>query len=151
MNLVRTELQPKFNRISDRICTAEINLKNNKLLLIAAYAHTLDVCNKSPEFRENFYNTLEGIIHKTPKRNSVIVAGDLNAKTGSGYQLFPENMGRFGKGVMNESGKRLLEMCYKEDLILTNTTYNIKQSHRTTWTAPSVNSSRKRVRPDEIL
>ena len=45
-------------------------------------------------------------------------------------------MGRFGKGQINSSGRRLLEACRKTDFIITNTLYQHKICHRTTWTAP---------------
>ena len=45
-------------------------------------------------------------------------------------------MGKYGKGHLNESGKLLLEICMKYDLVLTNTLFKHKLSHRTTWTAP---------------
>ena len=45
-------------------------------------------------------------------------------------------MGKYGKGIINSSGKRLLEACKTNELILTNTLFQHKKSHRTTWTAP---------------
>ena len=45
-------------------------------------------------------------------------------------------MGKYGKRQMNESGKALLELCSKHDLVITNTLFPHKLSHRTTWTAP---------------
>ena len=45
-------------------------------------------------------------------------------------------MGKYGKGQMNESGKALLELCSKHDIVITNTLFPHKLSHRTTWTAP---------------
>ena len=63
--------------------------------------------------REEFYETIESIIDKTPKRDAIILAGDFNAKTDSGWNEFRENIGKYGKGLMNSSGRRLLEMCKK--------------------------------------
>ena len=66
----------------------------------------------------------------------MLVLGDFNAKTGSGWSEFPGNMGQFGKGLINSSGRILLECLTIQDLFLTNTTFNHKIAHRTTWTAP---------------
>ena len=55
---------------------------------------------------------------------------------GSGYHDFKENMGIFGKGQINNSGRILLETCRKHDLVITNTLFQHKLTHRTTWTAP---------------
>ena len=134
--LVKTSLMPKLQRINERICMAQIQLEHCELHFIAAYAHTLEKAEKCPEDREEFYEILETLVESIPKRDAVIIAGNFNAKTGSGYNDFKENMGRSGKGKMNSSGRRLLEMCQRTDTFLTNTTFQHKLCHRTTWTAP---------------
>ncbi len=60
--LVRKELQPKIKKITERICTATINLNTHKLHYISAYAHTLEKSEKDPKEREDFYEALEAII-----------------------------------------------------------------------------------------
>ena len=40
------------------------------------------------------------------------------------------------KGLMNSSGRRLLETCKKNNLFITNATFKCKKSHITTWSAP---------------
>ena len=37
----------------------------------------------------------------------LIIAGDMNAKTGSGHHDYPEYIGRYGKGRMNSNWKHL--------------------------------------------
>ena len=130
------DLKPVFERINNRICKAVIKLRGHRATIISAYAHTLKVSEGNPELREEFYETIESIIDKTPKRDAIILAGDFNAKTGSGWNEFRENIGKYGKGLMNSSGRRLLEMCKKNNLYITNTTFKHKKSHRTTWSAP---------------
>ena len=104
--------------------------------MISVYAPTLEKCEKDTNIREEFYDQLEKTISDVPNRDVLFIAGDLNAKTGSEYRNFKNHMGKFGKGKANSSGIRLLEMCKKFDLFLTNTIFNHKLSHRTTWTAP---------------
>ena len=94
---------------------------------------------ENPELREDFYETIESIIDKTPKRDVIILAGNFNTKTGSGWNDFKDNMGKYGKGLINISGRRLLEMRKNKNLYITNTTFNHKKSHITTWTAPHRN------------
>ena len=91
---------------------------------------------ENTELREDFYETLDTIGSRTPKRDEIVLADDFNAKTGSGYKEFKDNMGILGKGQINSSGRRLLEACRKTDLIITNTLFQHKICHRTTWTAP---------------
>ena len=45
-------------------------------------------------------------------------------------------VGGFGKGEMNSNGKHLVEMGMRNELILTNTQFCHKLSHRTTWVCP---------------
>ena len=102
--LIKTDLNPKFQRITGRICTAEIKLKDSKLFFISVYAHTSEKADKNPEIRDEFYDTLDGIISSIPNRHKVVLAGDFNAKTGSAYNDFKTTMGKFGKGEANNSG-----------------------------------------------
>ena len=112
--LVKKNLKPVFERINNRICKAVIKLRDHRATIISAYAHTLKVSEGNPELRGELYETIESIIDKTPKRDAIILAGDFNAKTGSGWNEFRENIGKYGKGLMNSSGRRLLEMCKKK-------------------------------------
>ena len=134
--LVKKGLNPSFQRVTERICTAHIKLTHTTLVFISTYAHTSEKAKANPELREDFYEAIESIISKLPNRYEVVLAGDFNAKTGSGYRDFRENMGSFGKGEINESGIRLPEACKRLDLIISNTLFNHKLCHRTTRTAP---------------
>ena len=51
-------------------------------------------------------------------------------------------MGRFGKGELNENGTELLDFCLRDELILTNTTFQHKINHRTTWQSPATPNRR---------
>ena len=94
--------------------------------------HTHEKSEQTLELREEFYEALDSVISKTAERDEIILAGDFNAKTGSGYRDFKENMGIFGKGQINNSGRILLETCRKHDLVITNTLFQHKLTHRTT-------------------
>ena len=149
--LIKKSLNPKFKRLTGRICVAEVEMRDTKLIFISVYAHTLEISEQNPGLREEFYDTFEGFISAIPSRHKVILAGDFNAKSGSAYKDFSTVMGKFGKGEANNSGKRLLETCQKLDLYLTNTTFNHKLCHRTTWTTPyrefATHSGEKRRNP----
>ena len=45
----------------------------------------------------------------TPKEDVLFIIGDWNAKVGS--QETPRVTGKFGLGVQNEAGQRLIEFC----------------------------------------
>ena len=63
-----------------------------------------------------------------------IFIGNWNAKVGS--QEIPGVTGKFGLGVQNEAGQRLIEFCQENALVIANT---LSQQHKRrlyTWTSP---------------
>jgi hypothetical protein len=130
--IIKKEHKPNFEKVSDRICKAKLKVFDTDVTIIGAYAPTHSNNEKDTTVRDNFYEQLEGAISRVPKKHFLIVAGDFNAQTGSGHKDFPDNVGRFGKGFMNSSGRRLLETCLQYDLVITNTLFQHKLSHRST-------------------
>ena len=57
-----------------------------------------------------------------------------NAKAGS--QETPEVTGRFGLGVQNEAGQRLIEFCQENALVIANTFFQQHKTRLYTWTSP---------------
>ena len=59
---------------------------------------------------------------KTYKKKDVLfIIGDWNAKVGS--QEIPGIIGKFGLGVQNEAGQRLVEFCQENTLAIANTLF----------------------------
>ena len=58
---------------------------------------------------ELFYEDLKDLLELTPKKDVLFIIGDWNAKVGS--QETPGITGKFGLGVQNEAGQRLIELC----------------------------------------
>ena len=58
---------------------------------------------------ELFYEDLQDLLELTPKKDVPFIIGDWNAKVGS--QETPGVTGKFGFGVWNEAGQRLIEFC----------------------------------------
>ena len=134
--MIKKEFNPYFEKITDRIITATIKLEHRNLKVIAIYARTLKNCEKDPNMRENFYETIDKIINNIAKRDILLLMGDFNAKVGSSNSDYKDCIRKYVKGYMNSSGKTHLEMCIKNELVITNTLFQHKQTHRTTWTAP---------------
>ena len=61
---------------------------------------------------EQFYEDLQDLLELTPKKDVFFIIGDWNAKAGS--QLTPEVTGKFGLGVQNETGQRLIRLLPRE-------------------------------------
>ena len=55
------------------------------------------------------YEDLQGLLELTPKKDVLLIIGDWNAKVES--QETPGVTSKFGLGVQNEAGQRLIEFC----------------------------------------
>ena len=60
--------------------------------------------------------------------------GDWNAKVGS--QETPGVTGKFGLGIRNEAGQRLIEFCQENTLVIANTLFQQYKRGLYTWTSP---------------
>ena len=72
--------------------------------------------------------------YRTPKKDVLFIIGDWNAKVGS--QETPGVTGKFGLGVRNESGQRLIEFCQENTLVIANTLFQQHKRRLYTWTSP---------------
>ena len=70
----------------------------------------------------------------TPKKDVLFIIGDWNAKIGS--QETPGITGKFGLGVQNEAGQRLIEFCQENALVIVNTLFQQHKRRLYTWTSP---------------
>ena len=60
---------------------------------------------------ERFYEDLQDLLELTAKKDVLFIIGDWNAKTGS--QGTPGVTGKFGLGIWNEAGQRLIVLLRK--------------------------------------
>ena len=65
---------------------------------------------------EQFYEDLQDLLELTPQKHFLFITGDWNAKVGS--QETPGVTGKFGLGVQNETGQRLIEFCQENTLVI---------------------------------
>ena len=74
--------------------------KRFSIAVIQVYASTTN--SKEAEV-EQFYEDLQDLLERTPKKGVLFIIGVWNAKAGS--QKIPGVTGKFGLGVQNEQGK----------------------------------------------
>ena len=74
---------------------------------------------------EQSYEDLQDLLELTPPKHVLFIKGDWNAKVGS--HETPGVTGKFGLGVQNEAGQRLIEFCQENALAIANT---LLQQHR---------------------
>ena len=64
---------------------------------------------------EWFYEDLQDLLELTPQKDVLFIIEDWNAKVGS--QETPGVTGKFGLGMQNEAGQRLIEFCQENALV----------------------------------
>ena len=74
---------------------------------------------------ELFYEDLQDLLELTLPKDVLFIIGDWNAKIGS--QETPGVIGKFGFGMQNEAGQRLIEFCQENALVIANTLF---QQHK---------------------
>ena len=81
---------------------------------------------------EPYCDDLQDLLELTPKKDVLFVIGDWNAKVGSQEVL--ELTGKFGLGVQNEAGQRLIEFCQENTLVTANTLFQQHKRRLYMWT-----------------
>ena len=81
---------------------------------------------------ERFYEDQQDLLEH-PKKMSFFI-GDWNANVGS--QETPGVTGKFGLGIRNEAGQRLIEFCQENTLVIANTIFQQHKRRLYTWTSP---------------
>ena len=88
------------------------------ITIIQVYAPTSNAEEAEVEW---FYEDLQALLELTPKKDVLFIIGDWNAKVGS--QETPGVIGKFGLGIRNEAGQRLIDFCQENALVIYNITF----------------------------
>ena len=80
-----------------------------------------------------FFEDLQDLLELTPKKDVFFILGDRNAKVRS--QETPGVTGKFGLGIRNEAGQRLIEFCQENALVIANTLFQQHKRRLYTWTS----------------
>ena len=94
------------NLKNDRMIPVHFLGKPFNITVIQVYAPT---SNAEEAEVERFYEDLQALLELTPKKDVLFIIGDWNAKVGS--QETPGVIGKFGLGIRNGAGQRLIEFC----------------------------------------
>ena len=86
--------------------------------IIQVYAST---SNAEEAEVERFCEDLQDLLELIPPKDVLFIIGDWNAKVGS--QETPGVTGKFGLGIRNEAGQRLIQFCQENALVIANTLF----------------------------
>ena len=120
----------------DRIIRATFRSSRDRLNMdvIMVYAPTNDA---EEEVKELFYDRLTAVMDRRPRRNLIVVMGDLNAKIGSDNEGYETVMGKEGLGEMNDNGERFADFCDIQDLVIGGSVFPHRRIHKATWKHPN--------------
>ena len=130
-------------RIQNAVLGCKVHLKNDRMVsfcfqgksfnitVIQAYAPTSNAEEAEVEW---FYKDQQNLLELTPKKDDLFIIGDWNAKVGS--QKTHGVTGKFGLGIWNEAGQRLIEFSQENALVIGNTLFQQHKRRLYTWTSP---------------
>ena len=119
------------NLKNDSMISLYFQGKPFNIMVIQVYALTSNVEEVEVE---QFYEDLQDHLELTPKKDVLFIIWDWNAKVGN--QETPGITGKFGLGVQNEAGQRLIEFCQENALVIANTLFQQQKRRLYTWTSP---------------
>ena len=119
------------NLKNDRMISVHLQGKPFNITVIQAYAPTSNTEEAEVEW---FYEDLQDLLELTSPKDVLFIIGDWNPKVGS--QETPGVTGKFGLGVQNEAGQRLIEFCQENALVIANTLFEEHKRRLYTWTSP---------------
>ena len=119
------------NLKNDRMISVCLQGKPFNVTVIQVYAPT---SNAEEAEVERFYEDLQDLLEQIPKKDVLFILRDWNAKVGS--HETPGITGKFGLGMQNEAGKRLIEFCQENALVIANTLFQQHKRRLYTWTSP---------------
>jgi len=122
-----------YNTVSDRVLSVRFRGGRINTTIIQVYAPT---AMAAEEEQEAFYLDLQGTIDTTPRGDILVIMGDFNAKVGEDRSGWEEVVGKYGLGVRNEAGERMLEFCDSNELRIMNTWFEQPKRRLYTWTTP---------------
>ena len=110
------------------------NLKNDRIISIRFQGKPFNITviqvyvpnsNAEEAKVEQFYEDVQDLLELTPPKAVLFIIGDWNAKVGS--QETTGVTGKFGLGVQNEAGQRLIEFGQENALIIENTLFQQRE------------------------
>ena len=116
---------------NDRMISIHFQGKPFNIMVIELYAPN---SNAEKAEVEQFFENLQDLLELTPTKDVLFIIGDWNAKVGS--QETPGVAGKFGLGVQNETGQRLIEFCQESALAIANTLFQQHKRQLYTWISP---------------
>lgn len=124
----------EFERVNDRISYIKITrTETESITIINAYAPT-DVTKRIE--KNKFYENLEEVCENLPKRHTVLLLGDFNAKLGKEEFLKTVAGKETIHEVTTDNGIRLSFLAAQLGMFIVSTKFKHIKEHKITWISP---------------
>lgn len=105
--------------MNERLLMIKLEAKPVNIYIIQVYSPT----TRSKEVEiEEIYDRIEELLQLTENNANVFITGDFNACVGCEET---NNSGKFGLGKSNERGKRLIKFCEQQEMMISNTFFEV--------------------------
>lgn len=121
----------ELEKISDRLMWVRVEAEPVNMVIIQVYMPT---STHKEEEVDKVYDQVQEVLDKQRGSENVIIMGDFNAVVGEGED--GKEVGKFGLGVRNERGDKLVEFCRRNRFVVTNTWFHQHRRRRYTWKKP---------------
>lgn len=118
----------KIDYLNPRILKAKLKMDNEPLHIISVYASDI---TKAREERRMFYEHLQELLDAIPKKEKIIILGDLNVRIDN--EAIPQIKQRFNEEDHNDNGDLLIDFCTHNSLRINNTFFDHKTQHKYTF------------------
>ena len=116
---------------NDRMISVSFQGKSFNIMVIQAYAPN---SNAEEVDVDQFYEAFQDLWELTPKIDVLFIIGEWNAKVGS--QETSGVTDKFGLGVWNKAGQRVIKFCQENALVIANNYFQQHKRRLNTWTSP---------------
>ena len=125
-SLLRCEVE--WKEVSSRLMWVRVKIERESWIFISAYGPGSE---RSENEIKEFWSRLRECAGSFGGNESVEVLGNLNDRVGN--EVIEGIVGLHGMPGRNESGKRLLEMCAEQMLVVSNSWFKKEDEYKYTW------------------
>lgn len=127
----------EWQAISERIIKVRLKCIPINITFIAVYAPVNPSNKTMADNSEKFYMDLQETIDGVPKEDMIVLMGDFNARVSQPqHSTTFRTVGPFTVDAQNENGERLVDFCTTNNLVISNSFFQHKAVHQTSWMHP---------------
>ena len=124
-----------FQLVSECILIICLKCHLSYMSVLSIYAPTnpSNSTFKSADTSDATYDQLQSTLSYVPASDLLVIMGNFDARVGSYCSFWNSVMGPHSIGKCNENGKRLLDFCANNHMIVSNTWFQHKLLHQAAW------------------